>query len=840
MNRKAAVIWVLASLLIVSTAGCLNRSNSGEIDEIDLNNSILISDNSGFTSENGVTKGEGTEKNPFIIEGIEADASGSQYCVLIKDTDAHFIIRNCTFKNASTPMCGDRIWPQENWYGESGIIFDDVSNALLDHNVITSNQGGGILLRNSSSIRIMENDIIGNRGNGILIEEGSEDLEIDRNNISLNSNYGLFVLDSGDIKVLSNSFLENFGGICVDEIRDMEVEDNDLSHHTIGDLSVTSSIGMRIAFNSIGSSMLDGVTVSDSEDLRFEDNMFANTGLKMDGCRKSTLSNNTFNGIGIIVDGDSEDHFDSHTIDNNNIVGPKPIIYLSKLDHATIPTNIGQLIIASSSNLFIHSVILKTDVLIAFSESIHISGCSFSSVYGSGLELVNSNRINIEGNLFEENHLYGVCVRNSSGNMIYDNQFTLNGNNTNGGGIGLLDWSSNNEIRGNRIENNNWNGIYFQRAVNNSVIQNTISHQYFGLNIDVESNGNTMAWNDIEENNVGIINRDSSGNQFENNTCCNNDWIGMILRNSQGCILSNNSFNDNGEGIWIDEADFNILTGNQFDGNGYDTNCDGIGVKIERSSSNVLSENTCNLNNGDGIWLRDQCTNNLLESNTVCYNWGSGIDIFISSSWNEVFNNTCNENERGIVIQGSHGNDIFNNFCSNNSNCGICVSFQSENNKIRKNRCSNGSFYGIEIYSSKENEIIDNICLFFKVGIRLSDSDGCTIQGNICEWNNNSGIMVYYSLDCVILENVISRNPFGLYFYNSSGNMAHHNIFLKNSLHAFSNMDNEWDDGLKEGNFWDDYSGLDNGTDGRTAGDGIGDTDLPHIGFDYYPLMESR
>jgi hypothetical protein len=51
---------------------------------------------------------------------------------------------------------------------------------------------------------------------------------------------------------------------------------------------------------------------------------------------------------------------------------------------------------------------------------------------------------------------------------------------------------------------------------------------------------------------------------------------------------------------------------------------------------------------------------------------------------------------------------------------------------------------------------------------------------------------------------------------------------------------------LREGNYWSDYTGLDDGSgvglfgESRVAGDGIGDTETPHLGYDWYPLMGSR
>jgi hypothetical protein len=47
---------------------------------------------------------------------------------------------------------------------------------------------------------------------------------------------------------------------------------------------------------------------------------------------------------------------------------------------------------------------------------------------------------------------------------------------------------------------------------------------------------------------------------------------------------------------------------------------------------------------------------------------------------------------------------------------------------------------------------------------------------------------------------------------------------------------NVWSESGK-GNFWNDYTGLDDGSGGRVAGDGVGDTDLPWHGVDSFPLV---
>ena len=46
-----------------------------------------------------------------------------------------------------------------------------------------------------------------------------------------------------------------------------------------------------------------------------------------------------------------------------------------------------------------------------------------------------------------------------------------------------------------------------------------------------------------------------------------------------------------------------------------------------------------------------------------------------------------------------------------------------------------------------------------------------------------------------------------------------------------------YNESLKEGNFWSSYNGEDNGEGNRRENDGIGDTNLPYLGRDLYPLM---
>jgi hypothetical protein len=68
-----------------------------------------------------------------------------------------------------------------------------------------------------------------------------------------------------------------------------------------------------------------------------------------------------------------------------------------------------------------------------------------------------------------------------------------------------------------------------------------------------------------------------------------------------------------------------------------------------------------------------------------------------------------------------------------------------------------------------------------------------------------------------------------------------HNSFISNNRETDGVPNSDWySSDLKEGNFYTSYAGLDDGSGNRVLNDGIGDTEIPHNGRDFYPLMKDR
>lgn len=222
------------------------------------------------------------------------------------------------------------------------------------------------------------------------------------------------------------------------------------------------------------------------------------------------------------------------------------------------------------------------------------------------------------------------------------------------------------------------------------------------------------------------------------------------------------------------------------------------GIYLYSSSHNTLANNSVYGNDGDGICL-DSSSNNTLIDNAV-YENNDGIELDSLSHHNIITNNTIYTNHIGIFLKSSSNNTLTNNAVYENN------------------------WDGIRLSNSSNNILTAN-----------------TIHGN----SNNNGIGLFSSSNNTITDNRIYGNDNGIYLISSSCNLIYHNNLINNTQNGYDETpaNNYWYHPiLLEGNYWSDYSGLDDGSGvGKhsIAGDGIGDTEYAIDGnnTDHYPLM---
>jgi parallel beta-helix repeat protein len=409
-------------------------------------------------------------------------------------------------------------------------------------------------------------------------------------------------------------------------------------------------------------------------------------------------------------------------------------------------------------------------------------------------------------------------------------------------GIELKNSSDNNHIFGNQIDNNKENhfsrGIYIESSSKNSIHENTVKNNRNAIELDRASSENRVYENIVKSNSYGVVLDGSaivgalrlnnvSGNQIINNS------IGIqIESHSENNTLTKNYIANNGKGICLRYgSERNTFFGNEISDNT-------IGISFEKSSSNLLRNNTLN-NNADTINIDDAplsyLINDVDESNTIdskpIYYWVNQQNKTIPSNAGYVALVNCTN----VTVQNLNLTDNIR---------GILVA-HTTNSTITKNNITNNE-EGILLHYSSHNSINENNIAANAIGIKLGEnSSHNSISGNRIKTSTSAAIDLFVAYNNSITGNNIIDNNCGIGFWWSPNNIIYHNNFINNTKQvndiylvpntALSEQPstNIWDNG-SEGNYWSNYTGQDNN------GDGIGDT--THIihenNQDNYPLTK--
>jgi parallel beta-helix repeat protein len=436
------------------------------------------------------------------------------------------------------------------------------------------------------------------------------------------------------------------------------------------------------------------------------------------------------------------------------------------------------------------------------------------------------------------------------------------------------------DISGFNIKNGPWDGIYISFCSYVNIFNNTISNNYYGLEMVFSSN--IMIKNNSFINNaVSIMSNECDLSNIVNNTITECEEDGIILDCSKQITLLENKLD--GCGITIRSTSWgdyfshwtthNIDKTNTINGKPliYWKNKNNVNIPAGASQiilancTNIIidSQNCSNTSNGVLIGLSSKITikngifsnnfnginiqksdNITIINNNISYNRNNGINLE-ESSWNDItnnyigsnsyhgisldwlcnkniiMNNTCNINrDCGLFLSFSNNNTITQNKFNFNWNCGLFLGWQSRDMEITKNEMCNNNFSGIILAAASNNKFSTNNVSNNDFGIQLTwDCNRNQIEGNIIGFNRDTGVELGSSC---------------------SFNKVYHNNFVLNKKQALdiNGTTNSWSKN-NEGNYWSDYIGEDDGSSGRFCGDLIGDTDIPHPdeAYDNYPFI---
>jgi parallel beta-helix repeat protein len=388
-------------------------------------------------------------------------------------------------------------------------------------------------------------------------------------------------------------------------------------------------------------------------------------------------------------------------------------------------------------------------------------------------------------------------------------------------------------------------GIQLIASTDCTIMGNTVSDiTRAGTALINSANDNVISGNSYTNCGWGMVCvRGSTGNVFSGNTAVNCITAGISVETTTGNVLNGNTFINCFYGIASGYATGVILMNNIM----IDDSIVIWGTLLEHYNTHSIdTSNTVNgrpviywkdvtggkVPGGAGQVILANCQNVQVKEQDVSY--GSvGIMLAYCTDCQVKENIVSNSQVYGIFLQDSHENTVKENLLADNGYVGLVME-DSNDNTIKENKAVNSGEDGFWIITSSGNLIKENYAANGMWGIFLTSSSGNMIVENTVMKNSRTGIHLYQtSYDNTVCKNMIKKNWQGVVLDEGTyDNAVHHNNFFHNDIQARDEgIGNMWDDG-SEGNYWSDYKGKD------LDKDGVGDTDLPHAGVDWCPMMK--
>lgn len=648
----------------------------------------------------------------------------------------------------------------------NGLQMGYCTGCTIQDNQCSANGYYGILVQGCTECQISGNSCVGSGSTGIwLVESENNTLS---GNICNEAYYAGIQLERSHGNTLD-------GNTCKDTrmegIRLMVANNNTLLQNLCqgnrSGINITRSTGISLQGNSTLSNTESGITLAGSE--------------------SCTLLDNQMNGDGLLVGGDTLNHWNTHTIDTSNSVSGKPLYYWKNRQDGTIPAGAGQVILANCQNVVIEGQDLSHGsfgIILGASSGNRIRNntCSGNNRTGIAIDYA-SNGNTIADNQCHENAQHGVFIHQSTENVLTGNSFSQN----NGDGILLID-SPENILTGNTIRQNLENGIRFSESPTQTVSRNTLADNQNSAICIFGSPSITALENTMTDNGFYIYGWEEPHWNTHN-------------------IDTSNTVNGRPVYYWNDQHDAVLPPGA---GQILLSACTQVTVQYQDLSHASI---------GIGMGYCSQCSlygNNCI-GNTI------GIDLNFMCSENTISANTCSGGKTGIKTWTAWFNTFENNVCDQNSSYGAYL-------------------------NSANNDYIDNTFNGNGIGLFLYTESSSAFKNNEISDNTTEGLKLDYAGENEFYGNIISGNQTGMSIVGSDDNRIFHNTFQQNETTHISGYGDHflfspnsrtyaWKGSWQSapmGNYYDDYAGTD------SDGDGIGDTATPYLisGFtDPYPLM---
>ena len=487
-NQTVAVLGILLLLVVVGSIFIVNQSTHPPQSEHH-ESGIAVRSNLGFALYGWI--GNGTSDNPYIIEGLTMVTSGPS--ITISNTDAYFIIRNCTLQSTTGGI-------------PCAIVFDTVKNGVIENCTLTAIESWGAygsdVVIGGVCVRILE----------------SVDCRIEHCRL-FGSSTGLMISNANSCEIVNNKIYDNWYGVHVE------------------DSSVCSLIG------NVVDSLFDGITLSRTNMCEIDTNWISceYTGLQLHYSENYRITNNRFLDCGIWL-GWGYNPSISDYIFLNNLVNAKPYGYFHNFSDMTIDVHMyGQVVLSHCTNLTITGGDFRNSsvgIEIKSSQKCVITRSNFLGNNRMGVSIEDGRDILVTNCTFFEN-TWSIDVRRSSNITIDDNFLSHNiisiaimgsekcmiARNTimNGSYAITISDSEYCEISNNYLEYN-WCGISISYSTQCTIFENHVYYSEFtGVHLGLESDNCQVFMNSIGGN-WRNAEDDGDMNQWDDGASVGNFW----------------------------------------------------------------------------------------------------------------------------------------------------------------------------------------------------------------------------------------------------------------------------------------------------------------------------
>ncbi len=456
--------------------------------------------------------------------------SNSQHGILLDETRHSLISKNILSQNK-----------------ESGIYLRDTYYNTITQNSLSQNSQGGITLYTSYQSRIHNNTF---HKNGILIQSP---WFVDWNSHTINNN----LLDGKHIRYyanIKNAYIsEPAAQVILANCTNVTLENQCLSQSEIG-VQLGYCNHNIITNNVITHNTHHGIYTAFSENTTITTNTITNNnenGVKFDlESHNNTIHHNTItqSHTGISVNQQSNNiTIHNNTISHNLDIG----IALSGITNTTICHNHihnntypGIMALQTRNMRIIQNYITNNGHVGIFFTAANDSLIQSNNITTNqyhGIYFEHSHHNNVSHNIIANNDYHGIhLAHHSNTNTILYNHVKHNINGM------YLNTVAHNEVHDNNMENNDENGVYLHSEANyNNLIRNNISNQPTGVQF-LNAHCNLLKNNSVTTNAIGInLLLDSTGNTIEENYIADNINTGVSLSENSHYNLMRMNFLNN-------------------------------------------------------------------------------------------------------------------------------------------------------------------------------------------------------------------------------------------------------------------------------------------------------